>query len=438
MLSKAGNISFREKFGFYVFVAVVIWNLLISLVKGWNGVYSWIFSNWMMSYEWGFTKRAVIGEVTSWIGVPPESYYSVILWTGLCNLVVLLCTACWLMVKMENTSLGCTSRIVLLMFSVSPFISMSANLIGYLDFFIYLGGILAIFMVHRKLQILGSVLVAGLMFVHEMTLLLIYPLFFISLIMVWNFDEESIVKNINWKFFFSAVLPLFGFLFVILFQTDVSKKPGFEKDFVIPLAQAVSYEFSGPEAYESSISAARYFVSQLFTSYDMYLEDEFKKGLARIVEPADLFVVFWFLSVVYLIVWNVLRSAPYRNLLAGLAFLSVLSPILLHFIAYDTPRFWTMPIMLGLLLIWVVSHRRKFTIEPGQRFLIELLAILGMAYYIGMKTYVMVGVDVYLYYDERYIKYAPALILAGYYMYRRYAFDLIQVETDIGSQNQSL
>jgi hypothetical protein len=352
-------------------------------------------AQWLLDYRFGLVKRGLVGEIVSRmasIGGGPVTENLILVLSGL--FFVLFCIVILIIAVRINRHAGWTSGgvLVTLVFLSSPFIVMSAHLIGYYDNIIILAGILSVYLILIRRTWLSAIVLGLALFIHENSLLLLFPIFCLTWLLV---NVKSQKEGLPRLPFLPLFLPVAAFILLAAAQ----------ELFVQDSVQATfSSYLSGFSFIENGRNIA--VPAWIFTPIGDYLAEQsgaFPERISAIAMhglafPSALAILLFTISV-----YKILDISIESILLLVVC----LSPLLMHIVAWDTPRIWTFIILEAFLCLWIYSEIYPSKTESPA---IRLFSLLVLALNILIRTPLMDNEVDRFTMIQRLALYAPVMI----------------------------
>lgn len=337
--------------------------LIFSVFKTMRFPNEWSESHWLIDYRFGFIKRGLAGQI---FGIFFQKNEFNILLVSAVILLILYGFLYFIALKQTDDFSQNTNRVVFyLIFFLSQYVVLSAHLIGYLDHIIFLLTILIIYLIRKNLIFLSSILVCISLLIHEISFFLTIPISLFSLIVTGIDSEKFSVKEafdlkLVKKTALFLVLPTFLMFFLSYYQEIYGKdnylslfnylnSSGFIKK---GIADLVAISYTEKFTYYLATESKSFFVK-------MTCRKSFAFSLP----------ILFLLFVVY---------KEYKRIGLPLFFIfiiAVLSPLLLHFVAWDTYRIWAFPYMMMFLGYWILNSKFKNYKNKPEQFTTLLMVI---------------------------------------------------------------
>lgn len=337
--------------------------LIFSVLKTIRFPNEWSEAHWLIDYRFGFIKRGLAGQIFGFFFQKNE--FNILLVSAVILLILYGCIYFIALKQKNNISRNIYRVVFYLIFFLSQYMVLSAHIIGYLDHIVFLLTILIIYLIRKNLIFLSSILVCISLLIHEISFFLTIPISLFALI---------VAEMSNEKFSFKEV-----------FNLKLLKKSILFLAFPAVLMFVLSYyqEIYGKENY---LSLFNYLNGSGFIKKDMadlvatsytekfthYLETESKSFVIKMIYHKS----FAFSLPILFLLFIVYKE--YQRIGLPLFFLfmiAVLSPLLLHFVAWDTYRIWAFPYMTMFLGYWILNLKFKNNGEKPKQFPVVLMII---------------------------------------------------------------
>jgi len=306
----------------------------------------------LIDYDFGFTKRGLIGSLSKifaqlfGIQITPDF---IIVFSSI-TLLLMYVVVLYLLSRGLQSSARVDVVIVGLIFATSPFVLMNAHVFGYFDSILYFLCIVAVILVLRGRYYLASLVSTLAVLAHEAYVFIGFPLVLFALIV----HTEKTQNRSRLVFQLIAITMPVVFVLAsmfILLQHNTSDMLIFRSQ----LAQHLdSFGFvesqSRPVAYFQTISIVAYFSEQ----YVLFSERLFNYSILSVISPT--------LIAMILYMYKVYRI-PVLSTLSFLLFGVICAPLLLHLIAWDTARISIFTIGSTFIAWWILSETRKSRLE---------------------------------------------------------------------------
>ncbi len=352
--------TYREKLGIAL---LLLYTLTITILRSVRPPNDFAKAHWLLDYRFGFVKRGLVGEILSFVtglfGMPiTASLIFVLSGLALAIFCIVLITMCLRVIRKEAWSLE--SVLVSIVFLGSPFVVLSAHMIGYYDNIVIVLGILSIVLVLKRRFWLGAGFQVLACLVHEIAITLAFLPFVLSLSIV-NTENR---KARQWDSPYFIVLPPLVAFFAVIMSVHFFTVPGFEHLLEEHLSQ---FHFIGTERNELVPLWITMPLSQDFVSQSSsFLERVFSLRMLEMVIPSVIPIL------LYAILLGRIRDFGARF---WSAMLVAVFPLATHAMAWDTDRIWTHTILAGYLVLWIFSEWS----EPfGRSSLVRILSVIAL------------------------------------------------------------
>lgn len=323
---------------------VLLWTLGVTVLRAARLPNDFAEAHWLLDYRFGFVKRGLVGTLvslaTSLLQLRPTEQLIAVLASVAFGVYCLVLMAVAL--RTISRSGGATTAVLtVLVFFSSPFIVMSAHLIGYLDNIIFMLGVMSLALLLNGRIYFAACLQATAVVVHESSLLICFPALCLAWLLLKSQQHESEGPPLP---FWPLLLPIGAFLILAVGQS-VFLAPGFQQSFARHLAEFPFIQRSADQKVPEYLSTTfvEYYMSQRW----QFLIRLSSASMYGLVLPATLAILCF-----------ILHAYGVRELsLESCALLGVcLAPQLLHLVAWDLERIWTYSILSSFLALWVYAE----------------------------------------------------------------------------------
>ena len=356
-------------------VALLLAVYLVTLARGIGTLHDWQEAHWLLSYDLGFIKRALIGTGFAALqhALPlysTESLLHASAWVFLLAFYTLYFCIVFMLVKRAGFSLLAVA--IGMLFVSSPYIVMAGDLIGYFDNIIAMLAVLACFLVHKgRIRMVGVTLAAGVL-VHENMLLVGLPS-----VLVFAFAHKiagsgagggTALLGYARHYWPLAALPLLSALALYVNQEFLLDAAA-ARDMITARVGQYSFvqghgRFFAPNALAISFGAH---LSNESPCFAMRLTDGF--FVSRII-PVQLAILAFY--------WCSTAAAKWKRTQFVMALSSALLPLAMHIIAFDVERIWTYPVFTMLLACLAFSRAMAIRSKPPWQLPLGLILVCGV------------------------------------------------------------
>jgi hypothetical protein len=380
----------------FVIVSLMLWTLVATTVRAVRLPNDFSTEHWFIDYRFGFVKRGLIGTVLSLTTrlLHVRETKQLIDMLSIAQFVVFCIVMMTLglhIVRRSGWSIAVT--LVVLVFLSSPFMVMSAHLIGYYDNIIVVLTVLSLVMLFRARLWSASALQTISMLVHENALLVGFPVFsWAWWLMKRRRDRSSEGRWPAWP----LVLPPAAFMGLMISQRFA--RPSLEGRLTRYLS---SYPFIA-----RTIGDVRVPHWITITFYDSYVLHQ-GQFLGRVLSQSMIALVLPSLLAMMGFVFEANDIGPVSS--ESVALLGVcLAPQMMHVMAWDTARIWTYSIVCGFLLLYV--YVKVFPARTMVSPFFRLLCLVSLFLNVIDVTPLMDGLADHFDVTTRLLIYAPVLI----------------------------
>ncbi|ANF49217.1 hypothetical protein A0O34_00990 [Chryseobacterium glaciei] len=307
--------------------------LIFSVLKTIRFPNEWSEAHWLIDYRFGFIKRGLAGQILGFFFQKNE--FNILLISAVILLILYGCIYFIALKQANNISQNIYRVIFYLIFFLSQYVVLSAHIIGYLDHIVFLLTILIIYLIRKNLIFLSSILVCISLLIHEISFFLTIPISLFALIVAEMSNEKFSFKEVfNLKLLKKSILFLVFPAVLMFFLSYYQEIYG--KDHYLSL---FNY-FNGSGFIKKDIADL---VATSYTEkFTHYLATESKSFVIKMIYHKS----FAFSLPILFLLFIVYKE--YQRIGLPLFFLfmmAVFSPLLLHFVAWDTYRIWAFPYM---------------------------------------------------------------------------------------------
>lgn len=378
--------------------AVVIWTFAVTVWRGIRSPNDFSEAHWLLDYRFGFIKRGLIGSLSSIL-------------TGLLDLqvtprlitILSAITLCSMFAAMLYL-LGRTFRrqqardsilVFGLVFASSPFVVMSAHLLGYFDALLYCFGLASVGLVLCDRPFFGALVSSAAILVHESYLLICFPLVCLASVGVLTANR----KHARWRsHIVASSIPPAVFLAVSLLQFLTTDSMTLQPQLKGHLD---SFGFVPTRSERVALWQTTSFV-EFFRQHRIAFDERLLNPLILAsVGPTLLFLLlFIHLS------FRIRALSLFSIMVMG----AVGAPLAMHAVASDTARISTFTIGGAFIACWILAETRGARIGRANDILL-LLALFALFLNVFGRLPLMDGLNELLTDITRLLVYSPAMIL---------------------------
>ena len=336
--------------------------------------------HWLTSYDYGFVKRGLMGSIAKPLILMngksgAEQIINVI---GIVLFVLLCAVLLWLSMRIVvNSSFNRSSIILILIFIASPYVVMSAHLVGYYDGLVIMISFAACLAVLKNHNIYAAMILLIGVFVHETIMLIGFPVtIFLALYKYIQendmLNKKKLISDFIMKSIVLIVVPVIAFIVLVVVQelSSVSSQHS--------SITAYLKSFNFPDVSVQKIEAA------FFTSFSDFVKNESRYFPGRVFSLRYLLIIGVPLALMLNYAWENIKGSMHSALLFVLILISSLVPLLMHLIAYDMARIWTYPLISLFMIIWGITEigpNNKDNLIFENSSLIAVIACLMIEYF---------------------------------------------------------
>jgi hypothetical protein len=325
-------------------IVALFWTYLATIGRSIRLPSDFAKAHWLLDYQFGFVKRGFMGSIVSQIlkmahlqHTEQQIHVLSFLFFALFSMMIMVAVFRIL----NHTKWSMHAFFIILVFLSSPFIVMSANLMGFYDHIVIM--ILAVsiaFLLRGKIWT-ASILQAVSIFIHESSILVTFPVFCFAWLLINSRRRQSDQKPLSVT---PLCFPIAAFLFMVVFTHFF-----ISKDFT---DQFIRYLTSFKFIQNDQSTLMPNWISMSF--FEWFLS---QKG-AFIGRIASVCMYGLVLPTVFVILSYIVKSYKIKEIsieIVLIVFVCFIQQIL-HAVAWDTARIWTYPILSSFVILWVYSE----------------------------------------------------------------------------------
>lgn len=320
-------------------------------VRGVGGVNGHALAHWLINYEEGFIKRGLMGTlfqlraVSEFTGIPVETWY--LGWVNffLVLLYLVILFVCWKIFSLNRH----WAYAVAPYFIAGPFLISNTSFMGYFDQIVALMVILVAFSLMKERILLAAILAGASVFIHENTVLLVLPLYG-----YWIFLEVCLARDhkpINYRRIMrEAVLPIvtIGCFLAVYFYYEQILSQQEKADYITRTIAPYEAFRRGPESI----------IRTLTTTYGDWWGSEHEAVFYRFIDVyGGITILLPLLVISWCISQTLTDSVVRQRIYFGVIYPLMLFPLSIFLMAFDVYRFWTFPVVLALVFIYLLLKR---------------------------------------------------------------------------------
>ena len=379
-------------------MGAMTWAIVVTTLRAQRLPNDFSKEHWFIDYRFGFVKRGLVGTIVSLAtrlahAQPTErlvNALSIVLFVVFCGVLMVVGLR---VVRRSGWSVDVA--LAVLVFLSSPFVVMSAHLVGYFDDVIILLAILSLGMLLGK-RIWSAVAVQIIaILVHENAVLVGFPAFALTWWLVGVRDRRS--GEGRWPLW-PILLPPVTFLLLALSQ---SLAPiGREEALTSHLS---TFPFIGKNLPE--VRVPHWIMITFYDSFRIHRGQfqgrMFSQSMIGLVLPSMLAMLGFVFDA------NRIRVASTESLiLLGVCF----APQMMHLLAWDTARIWTYGILCAFLVFW--TYVEAFPARKPSSQFVRLVCIVALLLNVVGVTPLMDGLRDHFDLDTRLLLFTPVLATA--------------------------
>ncbi|HMF98337.1 MAG TPA: hypothetical protein VKE96_28750 [Vicinamibacterales bacterium] len=376
-------------------VAAMAWTLVVTCLRAARLPNNFSTEHWLIDYRFGFVKRGLVGSVlsiaTRLAGTRPSERLidtlAIVMFVIFC--AALLCVSVF-MVRRWRWSSDIT--LAVLVFLSSPFIVMSAHLIGYYDNIVIVMTLLSLALVFERRMWPAAAVQAVAILIHENALLVGFPVFCCG---AWLAARQAEPRR---RDLLPLLLPIAAFVLIAVRLNTAPHR----------LERSLTAYLSTYPFVAGTIADVRVPHWITITFNDSYLlhQGHFQERILS--QPMIALVLPSLLALLGVLFESQGLAVISRE--SAIALAVCLLPQAMHVMVWDTARIWTYSIVCAFLLLWVAVALRpaRRTATP----LVVLLSLVALLVNVIGVTPLMDGLRERFDVTTRLLMYAPVLALA--------------------------
>ena len=332
--------------------ASLVWLCVVTLLRTLREPNVWAKSYWLINYDYGFIKRALAGTLakpfTQWQGGHENAEVVV---TVIASILLVVLSVALLQVGrgiLARLDYSFVSVLAVSAFLTSPYVIMSAHVIGYFDCLIALAMILSCALLRRGRTVWVGICLGLCLLTHESIMVLAFPtLAFLHIFRLSNSDapRAGLVNSLK-----LATIPAAVTLVLMLNQALWVDVDAVNAGLTRELAQ---FDFlSKGRSAELVIATNNFGFSENFESYS-------PKFSRRFLNPTEISLVMPTVVTLLALCYGRLRRRADGARRAGLIALAAsisMVPLAGLAVAWDTERIWTYPLIVSFVMLWALCY----------------------------------------------------------------------------------
>lgn len=371
--------------------------MVLTLSRAWRWPNDFAEAHWLLDYRFGFVKRGLAGQLlSSTLGTagaqPTATIISVISIALLVAVAIALLWTAWQLVRSASRPGGAV--LAALAFVSSPFVVMSAHLIGYLDGILILLTVAAVALMLRGRAWTAGVVQAMAILVHESAVLVGFPVLCLAW---WVSVDRPDERHTRLRRAVPLILPVVAFVALALSARRL--RPDFQELYSLHL---MNYPFVAGDMHV--------FVPEWLTpGLAQHLAEQKHRFGERIASTPMLGLVLP--TVLALLAWAIdACRVRARSITMALLVGAIVAPQLMHAAAWDTMRIWTYSIAMAWLGAWTLA--RAYGAEGEVSTAVRGLALAALLVNVMAATFLLDNLGDRYSLTTRMLIFAPVLAAA--------------------------
>ena len=342
-------------------VATLVTTTVVTCLRAARLPNSFATEHWLIDYRFGFVKRGLVGSIVAVVAAalrtrPSEAAIQALAVAAF----VTFCTAMvWVCIRMLTDSRWSSDvALAALVFLSSPFMVMSAHLVGYYDNIVVMLGIVSLALVFAGRIGSAAIVQALSLLVHENTLLLTLPA------VAWATYVTTPPSAALRRRMVPLLVPIVSFALLLLRQATAPHH--LERSLTHYLS---SYPFVAVTLPD--VRVPHWITIGFYDSYMLH-HGHFQE---RVLSPAMIALVFPSLLGLLGVLFagdTFVAVSPRTAVVLAMCLL----PQAMHLLVWDTARTWTYSILCAFLLLWIDVETTPARVRSSQFVRFVLLAAL--------------------------------------------------------------
>jgi hypothetical protein len=308
---------------------VIIWTFAVTISRSIRKPNDFSEAHWLLDYRFGFIKRGFIGSlftvITDFLGLEKSpSLILVLSLIALCGMFAAMLFMLWNSYRRQQAK---DMPVVLgVVFGSSPFVVMSAHVLGYFDAILYMLAMASVGLILRARGYAAAIVSSVAILSHEGYLLMGLPLVCLASVVAIS----SSTTRTSWKpYVVALMIPISVFLAISPLQRLTTNSETLRTQLYLHLD---SFDIvptrSWDVATSQTVSLGEFFQSQKGAFFD------------RLLDPRIWVSIGLPLLLLLFIIYSSCRIRAYSLLSVALLCL-IFAPLAMHAVAWDTARIST-------------------------------------------------------------------------------------------------
>jgi len=374
---------------------ILLWTLVVTILRAVRFPNDFAEAHWLLDYRFGFVRRGLVGTVFTLLRIvmhmqPTEQLIAILSGVAFAVYGLMLVALGLRIIHRLEWSTGAV--LVVQVFFSSPFIVMSAHLMGYFDNLIILLTAMSIILLLKGRIWFAACLQVIAILVHENSLLVGFPVFCLAWLLLNCQRRKSGSVQLP---FWPLLLPIAAFLLLVISSTLLS--PDFEQSLSIYLSnfQFIRRNRSTLVPAWLSTTFFEYYSSQK----ESFIDRLFSLTSYNLVGPPIL-AILCFTFYAYRI-----RIASAESIILLVV---CLAPQMMHVLAWDTTRILTYSILCTFLILWIYTETSSSRRNVSSA--VKCLCLAVLVWNIIQLTPLMDGKGDHFTLETRLLLYTPMLV----------------------------
>lgn len=345
--------------------ALLAWTLVLTVARAWRTPNDFAEAHWLLDYRFGFVKRGLPGEILSQLSNLFNTTISATLIAHIATVIFLFFCLSLMGISLRiiyRSRWSPASILVTMVFLSSPFIVMSAHLIGYYDSIIIILGVGSIALLIKD-QLWFAAAIQGIaMLVHENSMLLIFPAFCFCW---WLANQQRQRLALPTLSILPLTLPLLVFASITIGTS------------IFPADNFV-------EQYTQRLSSFAFIQEDRNTLVPSWLATTFQESYA--LQQSRLVLIITDMSdqirmlpsMLAIFIFLVIAFRIHTVSATSLALLGIcFAPQLMHMVAWDSSRIWFYTIFCTYFSLWIYSEYKPDNQDVSASILVSVIVTIA-------------------------------------------------------------
>jgi hypothetical protein len=325
--------------------ACVVMLLVFTLARALRSPHNYIVAHFLLSYEDGGTRRALIGSLLSLAkdyGLPSWPIHHIAATIGGAAIIILVALFSVIWTRfLIRTSSKLNAALLTLAIATSPFVVMMAHLISYFDAWINIFTIISLVQIRRQRMLIPFLLCVIGTLMHEAYVAFALPVLIYGLYRFGRTKSEA--NRTSQSFRLNSTV-------LILLSTSIIGSMSLVNWSNEALAPQIRLEMTKTLLmHDMPWGFSINFSHEIFGTYERHFKKQFFSGLGLFRHQT----VLWILPMIWALLVEKVGQSLRPSWERYLRILAIFSPMLLTILACDHSRFAAQSLFCALLVFWI-------------------------------------------------------------------------------------